>query len=88
MTYSSDIADALRQEAEFARCPRQMLARFLPHVSERTLAVGEALTSKGADAGDTFLIVEGSFKLENSDNGSQTIDHGLLGEEAAIGMDT
>ncbi len=88
MTYSAAIAGTLRQERDFAGCPRQMLARFLPHVSERTLEAGEALVTKGEAAGDTFLIVEGAFKLESGTNTSQTIDHGLLGEEAAIGMDT
>jgi DASS family divalent anion:Na+ symporter len=88
MSFSSETAEALRKEPEFARCPRQMLARFLPHVSEKTLAAGETLHEKGARAGDTFLIVEGAFDIETSDTVTKTVDSGLLGEESAIGMDT
>lgn len=81
------IADALLAEPVFDTLPRQDVARFLSHVTERTFQPGEALHRQGEPAAESFLIVEGAVQVTGAGGGgAATIGEGFLGEEAAIGM--
>lgn len=85
------ISDYLMAEPAFGFCPKADLARVLPHVKERELKAGEELHVLGKPAGQSFLIVSGSFKVGGDNKGSGegvVLTGGFLGEEAAIGLDT
>lgn len=87
VTTTPTISDLIARVPAFRQCPPQDLSRFLPHMCERKLAVGERLHELGAEAGDTFLVMSGAFELHDRSGPFAKVDRGFLGEEAAIGMD-
>lgn len=81
------IAELLERVPVFKQCRAQDLSRFLPHIRMRDLAAGERLMTLGGEAGDTYLVIAGTFDLHDRSGRFASIAEGLVGEEAAIGMD-
>jgi len=87
MNVSSTTCGIITNDPLFMECSRQMLARFLPHITEHTVEPGEHLENIGAPAKNTFYVVHGSFEVWGEGNRTTIVTDGFLGEEAAIGMD-
>ncbi len=83
----AEIARMLQTLPLFRDCPKTDFARFLSQVGDRTLKAGEILYERGGNAEATYFIADGEFEIHTSDGSTATARHGLLGEEAAIGMD-
>ena len=80
------VREVLLAEAAFAQCSRTRLARILPRVDDRMVAVGETVLSAGDEAAQAFLIAEGEFEVSDERGGRLLLSDGFLGEETAIGM--
>lgn len=79
------IATMARTEV-LAQCTRQELSRLVPFFRARELQPGEALCEAGQPAGDMWLLLDGALRQERSDNATQDITAGFVGEEAALGI--
>lgn len=81
------VTELLERVPVFKQCRAQDLSRFLPHIRTHDLAAGERLMELGGAAGDTYLIIAGTFDLHDRSGRFASVSDGLVGEEAAIGMD-
>ncbi|MGH8499156.1 MAG: SLC13 family permease, partial [Methylococcales bacterium] len=71
----------------FSRCSRQETVAFLPFLRERRLQPGETLCRAGQPAADIWLILQGTLCFKLEDGSSREMSNGLVGEEAALGID-
>jgi DASS family divalent anion:Na+ symporter len=78
--------ESLVADPAFGALPRQDLARFLSHIEQRRVVPGEVMAKRGDPADETFLIIDGTFKVTGIGSGEAVIGEGFLGEEAALGM--
>jgi DASS family divalent anion:Na+ symporter len=80
------LTDALLAEPAFRQCPAGDLARLLAHAHLRTLASGDVLHARDAEAEETYLVVDGAFAVQGATGGGTAVTAGFLGEESAIGL--
>lgn len=79
------VATLARTEV-LAQCTRQELARLVPFFRQRDLQPGETLCEAGAPAADMWLLLQGAVRLQRADQATQDVNHGFVGEEAALGI--
>ncbi|HAA93234.1 MAG TPA: hypothetical protein DCE33_12360, partial [Rhodospirillaceae bacterium] len=84
---TEQISAELAKEPAFQDCPTDTLARFLAHVTMRDVKRGEIIHDIDGQATDTYLIVDGAFKITSNGGKPITVESGFLGEEAGIGLD-
>jgi DASS family divalent anion:Na+ symporter len=80
----SAASEALLSMSSFRELPRNVFARLLSHVSERTLSAGETLFQRGEKASAGFFVLEGDIAVDG--RGTEYPSPALVGEEAAIGL--
>jgi len=78
---------ALLASDAFRHCPRQALARLVPHLRERHLADGEMLFDQGQEAAHAYLLLGGQLVLAERRGRHLTHREGLAAEEAALGVE-
>ena len=76
----------MRRTEVLSQCSRQQLARLVPFCRVRHLQPGELLCEAGQPAGDIWLLLHGSLRHERVDELATEVTHGLVGEEAALGI--
>ncbi|MGV3590397.1 MAG: SLC13 family permease [Gammaproteobacteria bacterium] len=69
-----------------AQCTRQELSRLVPFFRHRELQPGETLCEAGQPAGDMWLLLDGTLRMERTDHMTQEVSAGFVGEEAALGI--
>lgn len=86
MGESSPMVETLLGSPYFKNCTRASLARLIPLAVIQELLPGEGLLEEGGAADGIYLILEGDFLIHGPCGRDQPRDHGILGEEAALGL--
>jgi hypothetical protein len=85
---TQQISAEIGNEPAFQSCSTSSLARFLAHVDIQKVKRGETVHENGANADETYLIVDGEFKITSSGGKPVVVQDGFLGEEAGIGLES
>lgn len=83
----AQLAAKLSGSRVLAQCSRQEVARLLPFLRERRLHPGEALCRAGQPASDMWIVLDGTLRLMRADASRHDVSDGLVGEEAALGIE-
>jgi divalent anion:Na+ symporter, DASS family len=83
----AQLAAKLSGSRVLALCSRQEIARLLPFLRERRLHPGEALCRAGQPASDLWIVLDGTLRLTRADDSPHDVSDGLVGEEAALGIE-
>lgn len=85
-TTFSTLSELFSQQPALRKCSRLSLARLLSQSHEQQLNQNEALFSADSKADYSYLIISGELALSSSDGKRALLKHGLIGEEAALGI--
>lgn len=80
------LGDLFSQQAALRKCSRLSLAQLLSQSQELELGKNELLFSADTHATFSYLLISGELTLSSQDGKQTVIGHGLIGEEAALGL--